>query len=311
MSIKSILKKNKFIYNSYINHKYFNSKYTFENRAKNEDTLCYILAGYKEFTWDILFERIKKFAPKNIDICILSSGVYSDKLSKIARDNNWSYLSINRNCVTLAQNILLKLFDKAENIYKLDEDIFITKDFFKQLKYTYEEVNKKDYNVGFVAPLIPINGYGHAKILEKLDLVDTYEKKFEKVKYAAGRERMIESSPEVARFMWGEGEYIPQIDELSHKLNKMPFSYSACGIRFSIGAIYFKRQLWESMRYFKVDKGPCMGLDETQICSYCICDSKAMIISENVCVGHLSFGTQNKPMEEYFKNNLDMFKIKK
>ena len=311
MSIKSILKKNKYIYNSYINHKYFNSKYTFENRMKEEDTLCYILAGYKEFTWEILFERIKKFAPKNIDICILSSGVYSDKLSKIARDNNWSYLSVNKNCVTLAQNILLKEFSKAENIYKLDEDIFITKDFFKQLKYTYEEVSKRDYNVGFVAPLIPINGYGHAKILEKLNLIKTYEEKFEKVKYAAGRERMIESSPEVAKFMWGEGGYVPQIDELSHKLNKMPFSYSSCGIRFSIGAIYFKRKIWETMRYFKVEKGSCMGLDETQLCSYCICDSKAIIISENVCVGHLSFGTQNKPMEEYFKNNIDTFKIKK
>lgn len=311
MSIKKILKNNKFIYNTYLNKKYFNSKYVFENRMKNSNTLCYILAGYKEFTWDIIFDRIKKIAPKDMDICILSSGVYSDKLSKIAKDNNWSYLSVNKNCVTLAQNILLKLYDKTKYVYKLDEDIFITRDFFKQLKYTYEEVNKRDYFVGFVAPLIPINGYGHATILKKLDLVEHYEKHFEKVKYAAGRERMIESSPEVAKFMWGEGGYVPQIDDLSKKLNKMPFSYSACGVRFSIGAIFFERKLWEDMRYFKVEKGPCMGLDETQMCSYCICNSKAMIISENVCVGHLSFGTQNKPMEEYFKENTEIFKLKK
>ena len=311
MNIKNILKKSKFIYNTYINHKYFNSKYIFENRMKNSDTLCYILAGYKEFTWDILFDRIKKIAPKDMDICILSSGVYSDKLSKIAKDNNWSYLSVKKNCVTLAQNIALKLYDKCKYVYKLDEDIFITKDFFKQLKYTYEEVNKRDYNVGFVAPLIPINGYGHVRVLEKLNLVDYYEEHFEKVKYAAGRDRMIESSPEVARFMWGEGNHIPQIDELSNKFNKAPFEYSACGIRFSIGAIFFPRQLWLDMRYFKVEKSSCMGLDETQMCSHCICSSKAMIISENVCVGHLSFGTQNGPMEEYFKANKELFKLKK
>ena len=117
MSIKNILKKNKFIYNSYLKHKYFNSNYKFENRKKDKETLCYILAGYKEFTWDIIFERIKKFAPKDIDICILSSGVYSDKFSKIAKDNNWSYLSVDRNCVTLVQNILLKEFNKAENFW--------------------------------------------------------------------------------------------------------------------------------------------------------------------------------------------------
>ena len=162
-----------------------------------------------------------------------------------------------------------------------------------------------------VAPIIPINGYGHVKVLEKLDLVDYYEKHFEEVRYVAGRERMIESDPEVAKFMWGKGNKVPQIDELDKLLHKNEFEYSACPIRFSIGAILFERELWEKMRYFKVEKGSCMGLDETQICSYCVCNSKAMVIAENTCVGHLSFGTQNKPMEEYFKKNTNVFKIKK
>ena len=215
MIIKNLLKKSKFIYNTYINLKYFHSKYKFEDRSSGNKTLCYILAGYKEFTWDVIFDRIKKIAPKNIDICILSSGIYSNKLSDIAKKNNWSYLSVKKNCVTLAQNIVIKVFDKAEYIYKLDEDIFITKEFFEQLKYTYDEVNKRDYNVGFVAPLIPVNGYGHVRILKKLDLEKVYQEKFEDVKYVAGKERMIESSPLVAKFMWGEGGFIPGIDELS------------------------------------------------------------------------------------------------
>lgn len=312
MFLKNMLKKNKFIYNTVINHRYFNSKYKFENRSNGNEDLCIILAGYKEFTWEVIFNRIKTFADKNMDICILSSGVYSEKLSEIAEKNNWSYLSISKNCVTLAQNIALKLFDKAKYVYKLDEDIFVTKNFFKELKHTYNEVSKNGlYNVGFVAPIIPINGYGHVRLLEKLDLVQYYEKHFEDVRYVAGRERMIESDPEVAKFMWGKGNKVPQIDELDRLLHNKDFEYSACPIRFSIGAILFKRELWEKMRYFKVESGSCMGLDESQICSYCVCDSKAMIIAENTCVGHLSFGTQNKPMEEYFKKNTNVFKIKK
>lgn len=312
MFIKEILKKNKFIYNTVINHRYFNSNYKFENRSNNKESLCLVLAGYKEFTWEIIFDRIKKFSDKNMDICILSSGLYSDRLGKIAKENNWSYLSIERNCVTLALNIALKLFDKAKYVYKLDEDIFVTKNFFKELRHTYEEVVKNgEYNVGFVAPIIPINGYGHVRLLKKLNLVNYYEKNFENVKYVAGRERMIESNPEVAKFMWGKGNKVPQIDELDKMFHNDKFSYSACPIRFSIGAIFFERKLWEEMRYFKVQKGSCMGLDETQICSYCICNSKAMIIAENTCVGHLSFGTQNKAMEEYFKDNKDLFKIRK
>jgi len=207
MFIKEILKKNKVIYSvvsKYREHKYFNSSYKFEDRSNKSDTLCIILAGYKEFTWDIVFDRIKTFADKDMDICILSSGIYSEKLSKIAEYNNWSYLSIKKNCVTQAQNIALKLFDKAKYIYKLDEDIFVTKNFFKELKRTYNKVNESGrYNVGFVAPIIPINGYSHVRLLEKLDLVDYYVKNFESVKYVAGRERLIESDPKVAKFMWG------------------------------------------------------------------------------------------------------------
>lgn len=315
MFFKELLKKNKFIYNTVVNyrrHKYFNGKYIFENRANGSKDLCIILAGYKEFTWDIIFDRIKTFVDKNMDICILSSGVYSNELSKIAKKNNWSYLSLKKNCVTLAQNIALKLFDKAEYVYKLDEDIFVTKNFFKELKHTYNEVSKNGkYNVGFVAPVIPVNGYGHVRLLEKLNLADYYKENFESVKYVAGRERKIESDPEVAKFMWGKGNIIPQIDELDKILHKMDFEYSACPIRFSIGAIYFSKKLWQDMGYFKVDKTNGMGLDETQMCSYCVCSSKAMIVAENTCVGHLSFGTQNKSMEEYFKKNKGLFKIKK
>ena len=51
-----------------------------------------ILAGYKEFTWDIVFKRIKEFSDENMDICIVSSGLYSERLSKIAQENDWSYI---------------------------------------------------------------------------------------------------------------------------------------------------------------------------------------------------------------------------
>ena len=296
-----------------INHKVgFTRRYSFENRSKNSENLCIILAGYKEFTWDIIFERINEFSDEDMDICVLSSGLYSEKLSRIAKKYGWSYLSTKRNCVTLIQNQAIKLFPNAKNIYKLDEDIFITKDFFKTLKDTYEYVQEKgNYNVGFVAPLINVNGYSHVILLEKLGLTDYYNEHFEKVKYAAGKDRMIENNPDVSKFMWGEGGIVPHIDDLNNILLESPFSYSASPITFSIGAIYFKRDIWESMHYFLVLPYPSVGIDELQICAYCVLNSKAMIISENTCVGHLSFGSQNKPMEEYFKEHTECFEIKK
>lgn len=290
----------------------FTKRYKFENRSKNKGTVCMILAGYKEFTWDIVFERIKVFSDDSIDICIVSSGLYSERLSEIAKNNGWSYLSTKRNCVTLAQNMAVKLFPKAEYIFKLDEDIFITKNFFNTLKSTFNKVQENGtYNVGFVAPILPINGYCHVVLLEKLGLIDYYEQNFEKVKYAAGSDRMIENNPDVAKFMWGENDKIPHIDTLDKFLGESEFSYSASTVRFSIGAILYTRQLWRDMHYFKVGVTKAMGVDEVQICEFCLTNSKAMVISENTCAGHLSFGPQNFEMEKYYKLNQDKFSIKK
>lgn len=290
----------------------FAHRYNFENRSNNKSTVCMILAGYKEFTWDIVFDRINEFSEEDMDICIVSSGLYSEKLSSIAKKNGWSYISTKRNCVTMAQNMVVKLFPNANYIFKLDEDIFVTKNFFKTLKKTFKEVQEQGrYNVGFVAPILPINGYCHAVLLEKLDLIDYYEQHFEKVKYAAGGDRMIENNSDVARFMWGENDKVPHIDDLDKFLNDSEFSYSASTVRFSIGAILYTRQLWQDMHYFKVGVTAGMGVDEVQICEYCISNSKAMVVAENTCAGHLSFGPQNDDMKEYFKQHSDKFLIKR
>ena len=199
----------------------FTRRYKFEDRSKNSDTLCIILAGYKENLWDIVFDRIDKFSDEKMDICIVSSGLYSEKLSQIAKEKNWSYVSTKQNSVGLIQNMALKLFPEAKWIYKLDEDIFVTENFFKVLKDTYDKVQDNgDYNVGFVAPVIPINSFGYYLLLKKLNLEDYFEENFEKIKVGA-MGNMIELDGEVAKFMWGKDNYIPHIDDLNKETFKV------------------------------------------------------------------------------------------
>lgn len=291
--------------------KKLNGKFIFEDRKKDFSKVCIVLAGYKPFLYNAIFGRIKKFIPEDIEVCIVSSGKYDNELSIIAEENNWSYLSIKKNCVTLAQNIAINLFKNAEYIYKLDEDIFVTDNYFETLMKTYDECsNNGDYNVGFVAPTIPINGYGNMKVLKRFNCIEYYTKTFEKPLYAAGRERKLESDPKVAKFFWGEKSILPSIDEMNSVVQKDIFSYEACPIRFSIGAILFKRELWQDFGMFEVRNNSCMGLDEEQICNYCMINSKAIIVSNNTIVGHLSFGTQNEEMKKYFEKNKKMFEVK-
>jgi len=283
----------------------------FIDRSKHRKVLCMILAGYKTYLYQDVFERIIRFIPDDIDVCLVSSGLYSEDLAQRAEKQGWSYLSTKRNCVTLAQNVAIRLHDQAEYIYKVDEDIFVTQGCFETLMDTYKKVEtQEEYEVGFVAPLIPINGYGHMRVLDKLGMKAVYRERFERPIYASHPDRMIENSGEAAKFFWGEGGYIPSIDEMNQKWMAEDFQYSICPIRFSIGFVLFKRTLWENMGMFPViEDNPCMGLDEEQICSYCIVHSKVIVVAENTVVGHLAFGRQNEAMKEYYYQNTERFRI--
>lgn len=286
-------------------------QYKFKDRRKKSNKVCIVLAGYKPFLYDITFKRIKKFIPDDIDVCVVTSGMYSEDIYNRCKKNHWSYLSTKENNVALVQNLAIHLHPEAQYIYKLDEDIFVTKNYFEILYKTLLKVEQEEpYNPLFVAPIIPINGYAHLRLLDKLNLIEEYEKRFEKTKYAAGIDRMIENNPDVAKFFWGEGNIVPGIDTINARLNSAKFEYSVCPIRFSIGAILFTRKVWSDMKGFSVNRRTTsMGDDEVELCSIAMKESKAIIVSENTIAGHLSFGPQNKEMEVFYNNNKDKFDI--
>lgn len=308
----NLVRKTREIRKEYNKKRRVKGKYTFIDRKKDSDRLCIILAGYKQFLWEDVFGRLAKYAPKDIDICIVSSGIYSEELAKIAEKNKWSYLSVKQNKVSLVQNIAINLFNKANYIYKIDEDIFVTKNFFTSLLNTYKEVDKKSpYRVGFVAPLIPISGYAHVRVLEKTGLLKKYEEKFGRAQHNWDTMGKVVTNPEIAKFLWGETEAkLRDIDALDEEFSKQEFNYSVCAIRFSIGAILFSRQIWEDMGRFEVGIGNNMGRDEIQLCNYLLADSRAIIVSENTVVGHFSFGKQTAEMKKYYENNRNIFKVK-
>jgi len=138
----------------------------------------------------------------------------NDQLKQYAEKYSWSYISMKRNCVTLALNSAIKQFPKATKLFKLDEDIFITEGFFETLPVIHE-LSKKDYFPVFTAPLIPINGYGYRRILEKLNLVEDYAKRFEYPRISAGIHMQVESNPDVAMYFWHKDDIIPKIDEIN------------------------------------------------------------------------------------------------
>ncbi|GFI50118.1 hypothetical protein IMSAGC020_01324 [Lachnospiraceae bacterium] len=291
-------------------HAWTLAEYKFEDRRKNCKKLCMVLSGYKDFLWDSVFGRLKKFVPEDIDICILSSGIYDERLSDLADVNGWSYLSTEFNDLTMIQNIAISLFEEARWIYKMDEDIFLTEGSFDKLYHMWCLAEENEpYHLGIMAPLIPVNGYGYIRILNYINKLKLYEQRFGKAFYGGISDSMIEKSVDAARFMWGEEGNVPELDNLNSMFSGHK-SLSCCNVRFSIGFILFGRWLWDEIGGFEVTGCKDLGVDEIQLCRYCMIHSLAIGVAEDTVVGHFSFGQQTTGMRDFYEKNPELFEVK-
>ena len=273
--------------------------YRFENRNKHKDKLCLVLCGYKDYLWDEVFKRLHLFIPEDIDVCLCSAGKYDNRLSQIALKNDWSYLSTEVNSVSLIQNICISLFEDAEWIYKMDEDIFVTKNTFDSLMDTTCKINDSGkYEVGVVSSLIPVNAIGYRIILEKYGMLYDFEDKFGKALIGGHPQREIEKNPEAAKYMWG-CDGLPALDSLASEM-RAESGYYVCATRLSIGFVLFQKELWRRMQGFLVHGSMDLGVDEEDINGFCVNESKIMAISLSSVVGHFGFGNQTEEMKKYY-----------
>lgn len=294
------------------------TRFSFIDRSKGSDKLCIILAGYKEPLWEDVFERIARFTPADVDVCIMTSGLVSEPLQSIAEKHGWSYLSTEVNHLSQVQNLTIEAHPKAQWIYKLDEDMFITEGFFEKLLEAYEyALNDTPYVPAFVSPLINVNCYGHLRILDKMGLTEDFAATgLTAMKYTDGlnHDNDVLENPEVARYMWGEArEELRDIDAMNDAFSKEPLAVSVCPFRFSIGAILFTRKAWEEFGKFPltfVGSSYGIGDDEEHICHYAMFTGRAIVVCENCVVGHLGYGPQTKSMTEYYLAHKDRFALK-
>lgn len=268
----------------------------FVDRRKGMDKALFILSGYKPSLWDHVFDRVKRFLPDDIEVCICSSGLFDKDLDAIASQNGWSYLSTNTNSVTLIQNIVYSVYDGCTWFYKMDEDIYLTRGSLEKLFIAYgKAANTMPYHIGIIAPLIPLNEYGYRFILQKYGCMEDFESRYGKA-YFGGDGKII-NTPDIAPYMWGKYGTIPAIDEIMADFDTEEFS--VCATRFNIGLILFHKSFWEEMGGFTVSGSKDLGSDEEEICTWCSVYSKAIIVTHEVVVGHFAFGPQEIAMNQY------------
>jgi len=271
------------------------SLYRFVNRGNNRQTLIVVLAGYKSYLWPATLARLEKYASEDADFCIASAGMRSVELEKMCERNGWSYLSVSRNAPGIALNRAIALHPLADYIFKLDEDIFIGKDFFRLLRQGYDYVWKDTLREpGFCAPTLNVNGISYLHFLRKLDLEREYEREFGPLIAFCGG--LLQSNPSVALWLWRNT--LP-FDQKVAEFAQSETRYSLCGMKFSIGAILFRRAFIEQIGGFRSAWCPgALGVDEGFLCRDCVHQSRPMYIIENVLSGHFSFSPQEALMRE-------------
>lgn len=282
----------------------------FVDRGSGHGRLLLVVAGHKPLLWPYVLPRLRRYSDDlDVDACVVCPGVTDEAyatLSDFCEEYSWSILRTTVNQLCLAQNLAIAHFTDAEYVFKVDEDMFVTRMWMPLLEECLARVEREmHYQVGFVAPLIPVNGYGYRVFLELFDLLEEYCDRFPglpPISACMGVGAHHEGA--VAEWLWRRSS---PLDEVAEKLRNSPPAYSICPHRFSIGAILFRRQLWKELGGFVVAPEGQLGHEETQLCNYCMDQSRAIIVSHNCLCGHFSFFPQYQHMLKLLLNEPWLF----
>lgn len=272
----------------------FAGEYRFEDRQTGSQALIIVLAGYKEYLWPWVFERLRRAMPSDADVCIASSGRHDAALARMASEAGWSYLSSAENQVPVVQNLAIREHPSARMVVKVDEDIIVPTGFFSDLLAGYERVKQeRRFTPGICSPVLNVNGYSYVNFLETLGLLDEYRERFGELTRRSG---LIKATDRGEGALWLWERSLP-FDEVAARFAALPFAYSAVPHRFSIGAIAYERDLWEEMGGFWLGaEAPGLGADEEQICRTCMSLSRVIVVLHNLFAGHFAFGPQEPTM---------------
>lgn len=273
-------------------HWRYGSKFQIEGNVKNKDIVLFVLAGYKNYLWNDVFDRIKMFQLPNMEVCIASSGRYCEQLSEICKRNDWCYLSTKLNNMCVLSNIIMRQFSNATYYFKLDEDIYLPDNYFGDMIDAYKviESNEQNYVIGYICPNLPLGSYSlHDYLIEKNSLED-FEQKFGKL-HIGGQQvnHFFRENKGIDTYVW---KLIGIFDKEAKRYKSKGFSYSICPMRTGIAAILYKREFWDRLGSLKRPKGVGWGEegDEAQLTAFCAKNYLANFRVDNILVGHFAFG---------------------
>jgi len=283
----------------------------FDDRSRKSKVLICFMAGYKPELWQYAMPRFSAAATQG-DICLVTPGLRSDDLRKHCRTEGWSYLGTAVPDVSLAQNLCYQLHPYASMFVKVDEDMFLLPDTITKLLSQYHAIKADGVvDLGFIAPMMPLNGICYRPLLEMLGLLGDFEHRFGKARSAhAGLP--IQDDPKTARWIW---EKTAPLSATAEKLGRKPPVHLPCSIRLNIGMIAFERKFWRDVGYLPVNRRrlgaglTTQGADEEHICGKAVTLSRPGVVTTAALAGHFAFNAQYESMLKLLKRRPKLFSV--
>jgi hypothetical protein len=278
----------------------FRGAHQFVDRKKDANKLVVILIGYKAEFWPFVLQRAITALDSTVDVCLAMPGVRNLQLEQLAAERGWSIIQTKDNKLSLAINLAIKHHPNARYVFKMDEDIYLCDNIMQELEDTWLRLASAGiFELGFLSPLINVNGVCARYFLERLGHLDVFEDRFGTCRVSA-MDTPVFASAAAAQFIWDKSLPIKQVQ--SYFLNQAD-SPQLIPFHYSIGAIFFERDLWSRMHGFTVASPGKLGVEESDLCAYCCDNSLAMYYDPRLVVGHLGFGPQKEAMTQWLSSN--------
>jgi len=285
--------------------------FQFDDRRKHAKTLVCVLISATPLVWPLVLPRLKAALPEG-DVCLVLFGHRDDFIADLCAREGWSYLATSTSDASLAQNICFTLHSHAELIVKIDDDMFVLKDTISSLIQQFQIIKADGVvNPGFLAPLIPVNGFSYRHTLDMLGLLDDYEARFGRAAIG-GSGLAIHDNPEAAVWTW---KHTGPLEDTFKKFNNLAPRTLFCPIRYNTGLIVFERTFWEEIGRFPVLRRRMMfgiqtdGADELHLCATAMTGSRPAIVTTATVAGHFAFPKQVDAMLRLIAEQPELFTL--
>jgi len=283
--------------------------FQFDDRRKNAKTLVSVVFRSTPLVWPLVLPRLKAALP-DCDVCLVLAGHRNASIADQCAREGWSYLATSTPDASLAQNICFTLHSHANFIVKIDDDIFVMKDTISGLLDQFQIIKADGVvNPGFLAPLIPLNGFSYRHTLDMIGLLDDYEARFGRAAIG-GSGLAIHDDPAAAVWVW---EHTGPIEDISKKLGHFAPRSLFCPVLYNTGLIVFERDFWEQSGRFPVLRRRMMfgiqtdGTDELHLCATAMTASRPAIVTTAVIAGHFAFPKQGVAMRRLAEERPELF----